>query len=107
MVHERGIEPHVPVFDKSRRTDGTFSRDAFIYDHAHDLYRCPGGKPMTTLGTLVNDGATLIYRASKRDCDAARLSRIAVPDSRRARSPVRFTRARETWPATCRSPMPI
>ena len=25
LVHERGIEPHVPVLDKSGRTDGTFS----------------------------------------------------------------------------------
>jgi hypothetical protein len=24
LVHEHGIEPHVPVFDKSRRQDGTF-----------------------------------------------------------------------------------
>src|SRR3546814_5225127 len=27
LVHERGIEPHIPVFDKSKRTDGIFSRD--------------------------------------------------------------------------------
>ena len=26
---------------------------------------------LTTTGTLVNDGATLLYRASKHDCDAA------------------------------------
>jgi len=26
LVHERGIEPHIPVFDKSARTDGTFER---------------------------------------------------------------------------------
>ena len=26
LVDERGIEPHIPVFDKSARTDGTFSR---------------------------------------------------------------------------------
>ena len=25
LVHERGIEPHIPVFDKSHRSDGTFS----------------------------------------------------------------------------------
>ncbi|MBY0252625.1 MAG: transposase, partial [Methylobacterium organophilum] len=25
LVHERGIEPHIPVFDKSQRKDGTFS----------------------------------------------------------------------------------
>ena len=68
LVHEKGIEPHVPVFDNSRRTDGTFSREDFHYDPASDSYRCPGGKPMRTTGTLVNDGATLIYRASKQDC---------------------------------------
>src|SRR4030081_14463 len=33
LVHERGIEPHIPVFDKSKRTDGTFSRDDFAYEH--------------------------------------------------------------------------
>src|SRR6202790_3196541 len=32
LVHERGIEPHIPVFDKSKRTDDTFSRDDFNYD---------------------------------------------------------------------------
>ena len=69
----------MPVFDKSRRTDGTFSRDAFIYDHDRDLYRCPGGKPMTRRGTLVNDGATLMYRASKRDCDACVLKPRCCP----------------------------
>ena len=29
LVHERGIEPHIPVFDKSKRTEGTFSREDF------------------------------------------------------------------------------
>ena len=27
LVYEHGIEPHVTVFDKSARTDGTFSRE--------------------------------------------------------------------------------
>ena len=79
LVHERGIEPHVPVFDKSRRTDGTFSRDAFTYDHEGDAYACPGGKLLTTRGTLVNDGATLLYRASKYDCDACALKPRCCP----------------------------
>ncbi len=26
---DRGIEPHIPVWDKSRRADGTFSRPDF------------------------------------------------------------------------------
>ncbi|MFL1877250.1 transposase, partial [Hansschlegelia beijingensis] len=46
LVHERGIEPHIPVFDKSARTDGTFSRSDFPYDHARDLYTCPAGKEL-------------------------------------------------------------
>jgi hypothetical protein len=46
LVHERGIEPHIPVFDKSQRTDGTFSRDDFTYDCARDTYRCPAGKTL-------------------------------------------------------------
>jgi len=73
LIHEHGIEPHVTVFDKSARKDGTFSREDFSYDHERDVYLCPGGKTLTTTGTLVNDGATLLYRASKADCDACAL----------------------------------
>jgi transposase len=44
LVHDRGIEPHIPVYDKSQRSDGTFSRDDFTYDQASDTYRCPATK---------------------------------------------------------------
>ena len=30
---DRGITPHVPVWDKSARHDGTFSRADFVFDH--------------------------------------------------------------------------
>ena len=46
LVNDRGIEPHIPVSDKSKRTDDTFSREDFIYDHASDTYCCPGGKTL-------------------------------------------------------------
>ena len=46
LVHERGIEPHIPVFDKSGRSDGTFERADFTYDHRADLYVCPAGKAL-------------------------------------------------------------
>src|SRR6202521_4153019 len=62
LVHEHGIEPHVTVFDKSARKDGTFSREDFHYDQANDVYFCPGRKTLTTTGTRVNDGETLLYR---------------------------------------------
>src|SRR5437762_5745537 len=38
--------PHIPVFDKSQRPDGTFSREDFAYDHVSDTYRCPAGKTL-------------------------------------------------------------
>lgn len=81
LVHERGIEPHIPVFDKSKRTDGTFSRSEFTYDNESDVYVCPGGKKLTTTGTQVNDGDTLIYRASKYDCSACTLKPICSPNT--------------------------
>jgi transposase len=81
LVYERGIEPHVTVFDKSARKDGTFSREDFRYDPAGDVYLCPGGKMLTTTGTRVNDGATLLYRASKADCDACTLKSHCCPNT--------------------------
>src|SRR6266478_5239649 len=56
LVEEKGIAPHIPVFDKSKRDDGTFSRSDFRYDPTSDVYHCPAGKTLTTTGTLVNDG---------------------------------------------------
>ena len=55
LVDERAIEPHIPVFGKSGRKDGTFSREDFGYNHEAAVYICPAGKTMTTTGTLVND----------------------------------------------------
>ena len=79
LVYEHGIEPHVTVFDNSARKDGTFSREDFTYDHAGDVYICPGGKTLTTTGTLVNDGTTILYRASKHDCAGCALKVRCCP----------------------------
>jgi transposase len=81
LVDEHGIEPHVTVFDKSARKDGTFAREDFNYDPARDIYICPGGKTLTTTRTRVNDGETLLYRASKADCDACALRLRCCPNT--------------------------
>ena len=78
LVHERGIEPHIPVFDKSKRADDTFSRSDFTYDHQGDVYFCPAGKMLTCKGTVVNDNQ-LLYRASKYDCDGCALKPRCCP----------------------------
>jgi transposase len=68
LVDDKKIEPHIPVWDKSKRKDGTFSRADFTFDKEADVYICPGGKTLKTTGR-VHDGKTLLYRASKHDCD--------------------------------------
>ena len=74
----RQIEPHIPVWDKSRRDDGSFSRDDFHYDPARDLYICPSGKSLKTTGR-VHDGKTLLYLARKLDCDGCSLKPQCCP----------------------------
>ena len=78
LVHEQGIEPHVPVFDKSGRTDGTFSRADFTYDRKTDTYTCPGGNTLVTRGTVGGDNE-IRYRASKYDCTPCALKARCCP----------------------------
>ncbi len=68
LVNDKKIAPHIPVIDKSNREDGTFSREDFSFDKERDVYTCPAGKVLTTTGKPVNDGETLLYLASTRDC---------------------------------------
>jgi len=76
----RGIEPHVPVWDKGKRDDGSLSRDDFTFDQNTDVYVCPTGATLKTTGT-VHDGKTLLYRSSKRDCDPCPLKPQCCPRS--------------------------
>ena len=68
LVKDKDIAPHIPVIDKSKREDGTFSREDFTFDKERNVYICPANKILTTTGTLVDDGETLRYRASTSDC---------------------------------------
>jgi transposase len=81
LVDQQRIEPHVTVIDKSARSDGTFSREEFAYDAERNIYICPGGKPLNTTGALVNDGATVLYRARKRDCERCALKDRCCPNT--------------------------
>jgi Transposase DDE domain len=69
---DRQITPHIPVWDKSARSDGTFSRADFIFDRSRNVYICPGGAELTSTGN-VDQGHTVYYRASKNDCSTCSL----------------------------------
>src|SRR6266403_442199 len=88
LVHERDIEPHIPVFDKSQRTDDTFSRDDFAYDHERDRYICPAGKELRQRQKIyrmprpfVDENGMMRYRASKLDCQGCPLKPRCCPNA--------------------------
>ena len=75
---EAGIKPHIPVWDKSRRDDGTFSRADFTFDKERNVYVCPAGKALTTTGSVGADHV-LRYLALKRDCGPCSLKPQCCP----------------------------
>ena len=79
LVNEAKIAPHIPVVDKSKREDGTFSRERFDFDKERNVYICPAGKVLTTTGKLVNEGETLLYMAKTRDCRGCLLKAQCCP----------------------------
>lgn len=79
LVNDKDIAPHIPVIDKSKREDGTFSREDFRFDKERNIYICPAGKTLTTTGKLVNDGETLLYLSRTRDCRSCLLKARCCP----------------------------
>ena len=69
---DRNIAPHIPVWDKSVRPDGTFSRADFVFDPARNIYTCPGGAELASTGNI-DQGHIVHYRASKNDCSICAL----------------------------------
>ncbi|NPC55341.1 transposase [Caenimonas soli] len=67
IVNDKQIEPHIPVWEKSQRDDGTFSRSDFRFDEQSNSYECPGGKQLTTTGRPTSE-STVLFRAKNEDC---------------------------------------
>jgi transposase len=86
LVEDRGIAPHIPVFDKSARRDETFERSAFTFDHEDDSYVCPDGNRLrpsnrnfSTPRPLANADGFIRYRAREKDCAACGLKQRCTP----------------------------
>jgi hypothetical protein len=84
LVDERGIEPHVKVFDNSERNDGTFSRSDFAYDAEANLYVVPRREgasqapPPVLFAAVGRHQGTA--RSFKLDCDACALKSQCCPN---------------------------
>ncbi|MGA9435576.1 MAG: transposase, partial [Roseobacter sp.] len=75
LALKRQILPFIPVFDKSERRDGTWSRADFIWDEDNDRFVCPEGKELrhnrrsySDPGRATSELKARKYRALKADC---------------------------------------
>jgi transposase len=87
LVEDKGIEPHIPVFDKSSRDDGSFERAAFAYDHDDDSYTCPSGNRLrrsnrnfSSPRTGIDKDGSIRYRARQQDCAGCALRQQCTPN---------------------------
>ena len=88
LVKQKRITPHIPVFDHSNRTDGTFSRADFAFDPQHDRYTCPAGKELVQFRrnfsaprTGITSAGTRLYRAGQKDCGVCELKARCCPNT--------------------------
>ena len=96
IVNEKGIAPQILVWDRSKREDGTFSREDLNFDKEHNIYIF-----LITTGKIMN-GEMLAYRASKADCDACPFKTRCCPKepSRKILRSI-YEEAREFGPCDC------
>ena len=88
MVNDKGIEPHIPVWDKTQRKDETLSRSDFHWDEHADEYRCPQGhvlrsqwRAFKNLRTHLTKADTIIYRSSQSDCATCPMKARCCPNT--------------------------
>lgn len=88
MVNKKSIEPHIPVWDKTERKDGTFERDDFKWNEEADEYRCPVGnalrsewRPFKNPRKHVTKENTIIYSSSQRDCATCPMKARCCPNT--------------------------
>jgi hypothetical protein len=77
MVNDKAIEPHVPIWEKGERSDGTFSRSDFSFDVEADHYTCPNDKQLVRYWRKfkqsrsgITKANTINYRSSRHNCAA-------------------------------------
>jgi hypothetical protein len=95
LVKHKGIVPHIPVFDKSNRTDGTFSRAAFVFDPEHDRYTCLAGKELVQFRrtyAIPRSGVTAEAQDSIAPANWIAMPANSKPSAVRTRSPARSRR---------------
>lgn len=88
LVEDKRIAPHVPVWDKSHRSDGTLSASDFVWDEQANEYRCPAGhalrafrRPFKNPRSGITKENTIRYRASQFDCLSCDMKQQCCPNT--------------------------
>lgn len=88
MVQDKKIEPHVPVWDKTGRKDGTLTISDFAWDATRNEYHCPQGHTLRSdrrkfkiERDRTTKADTVIYRASQADCQACPSKQNCCPNT--------------------------
>ncbi|MDH5518889.1 MAG: transposase [Gammaproteobacteria bacterium] len=79
LVDNRGIEPHVPVWDKSAKNSIGFDVSDFTYDDEHDIYICPEGEPLKSSGRINKDDS-IRYRSYPPTCRVCPNKNVCTPN---------------------------
>jgi len=92
LINDKQIEPHIPVWDKSTRKDGSFSNSDFIWDDEDDYYQCPAGKRLQRFWrafkkprTGLTKDNTVIYSARECDCEPCEYKQQCCANTERRR----------------------
>lgn len=87
MVQDKGIAPHVPVWDRSGRKDGTLPSSEFVWNEQANEYRCPQGhallsdrRQFTKPRDRITKADTILYSASQHDCTGCPMKQQCCPN---------------------------
>ena len=108
---DRKIKPHIPVLDKSLRTDGTWSRTDFEWDPENNQYIYPEGEALKQFRRNYSDPnrgpngkGVAKYRGLKLTCQACPSKAKCCPTPTSDQSPAKSTKMPVRSPAISRRP---
>ncbi|HEY6618835.1 MAG TPA: IS1182 family transposase [Steroidobacteraceae bacterium] len=88
LVDEKQIEPHVPVWDRTQRTDDTLSSSDFQWDEQRNEYRCPQGyalrsdwRVFTNPRTHITKDDTINYKSRQSECADCQMKSRCCPNT--------------------------
>ncbi len=88
MIDEKDIQPHVPLWEKGERNDGTYSLSEFTYDAKEDCYRCPADKLLRhgirkfkKKRSGITKANTRLFFATHSDCQSCRHKQQCCPNT--------------------------